>query len=160
LKTIARDLVSIKQHLSSVEGRGQHQFHDLEVTRRVIAFLATNQEIGDEDEAVEYLTQFCHMSDIISEACDAAATYLNSIKGSAGRKPLVWFNDFIRILLPIAKQNQIPITIETDRVSGEAQGRFLDLVLKFERLFAPDVGMRSPSRVALAKRISRALADI
>jgi hypothetical protein len=159
---IAASLRSIAHHLQAagrpLRGRqtGLQQASHILVANKARESLAMNPEIGDSADA--YLSDFCNQLDTVSHACTVAATALKSTKGSAGRKALDWFDDFTAVLVSIAKQNGIRPTIATDRSTGVAQGRFLDLAKGFERLLWPE--MRSPSRAALAKRLSRALAEL
>ena len=91
----------------------------------------------------------------VTQACLVAASDLKSMKAKAGRKSIDWYDDFTRILIFIAELNNISTTIVTDRVTGKPKGPFLELGAAFERLLYPP--MRSPSRGALAKRLSRSL---
>jgi phosphohistidine phosphatase SixA len=159
---IAASLRSIAHHLQAasrpLRGRqtGLQQASHILVANRARELLAMNPEIGDSADA--YLSDFCNQLDTVSHACTVAATVLKSNKSKGGRKPLNWFDDFTAVLVSIAKQNGIRPTIATDRSTGVAQGRFLDLAKGFERLLWLE--MRSPSRAALAKRLSRALAEL
>ncbi len=154
LAAIARDLKTAEQALRGCEN-GLRQARDIEVAKNVREILAMNPEIGNIDKANEFLSDCNDRLSTISHACLVAAKGLKSIKGKAGRKPLDWHDDFTAILTSIAEQNGIRATITIDRESREAQGRFLDLAALFEGLLLPS--MRSPSRTALAKRLSRSI---
>ena len=153
---IVATLEAISSHLRAVDPPlrgcefGIRDIHDIEVAKKVTEFLAMNPEIGPEI-ADEFLSDFCDRLNTVSHACFVAATDLKSIKGKGGRRELAWFDDFTRLLMSIAERNGISTT--------KVQGRFLDLASGFEQLFHPTMGMRSPSRAALAKRLSRAVKD-
>lgn len=149
LEAISRHLRAVDRPLRGCEA-GLQNGHGIEVAKKVTEFLAMNPEIGPEI-ADEFLSDFCDRLNTVSHACSVAATDLKSIKGKGGRKELAWFDDFTCLLMSIAERNGISTT--------KVQGRFLDLASGFEQLFHPTVGMRSPSRAALAKRLSRAVKD-
>jgi hypothetical protein len=157
LGAIARNLQAAEQSLRGCE-TGLQTAHNIEVAKKVRAILAVNPEIGDLVKADKFLSDCCDRLKTISHACLVAAQDLRSTKGKAGRKQLDWFDDFTAILMSIAEQNGIRPTIITDRKAHKVQGRFLDLAGGFERLLWPT--MRSKTRTALAKRLSRALSRL
>jgi hypothetical protein len=155
LAAIARQLHEAEQYLRGLE-TGFRQSHHMEISQKVREMLAANPEVGS--KAGEFLSDFCNQLSTVASACLVAAKDLRTIKGKAGRKALNWYNDFTGFLVLIAKQNGIRPTVTIDRVTGEAQGRFLDIAAGFELLLLPN--MRSPTNTARAKRLSRALAEL
>jgi len=155
LAVIARHLQEAEQNLRGAE-TGDQQAHHTEVSLKVIEMLTANPEIRI--GAHEYLSDFCARLSTVAHACLVAAKDLGSTKGKAGRKAIGWYNDFTLLLASIAKQNGIRPTVTIDRETGEAQGRFLDITTGFEQLLLQS--MRSPSKTARAKRLSRSLAEL
>jgi hypothetical protein len=155
LKSIAHHLQAASRPLRGRES-GLQQANYIVVANKAREILAMNPEIGESADA--YLSDFCNRLDTVSHACLVAATALKSTKGKKGRKTLDWFDDFTAVLVSVAERHGIRPTITTHRSTGVAQGRFLHLAEGFERLLWPD--MRSPTRGALAKRLSRALARL
>ena len=155
LEATARHLQEAAQNLRGSE-TGFQQAHQLAISLKIREMLVANPEI--ESKADEFLSNFCGQLSTVAHACFVAAKELKSTKGNAGRRALDWYNDFARVLVPIAKQNGIRPTVTIHRGTGEAQGRFLDIATGFERLLMPS--MRSPSKTARAKRLSRALAGV
>ncbi len=161
-KGITANLAAMARHLQDVEKTlrgaetGLRESHDTAVALKVRALLAANPEIGG--HADEFLRDFCDRMSTVAHACLAAAKDLRSTKGKEGRKALDWYNDFTRVLVAIAKQNGIRPTVTINRDTSEPEGRFLGLATAFETLLSPS--MRSPSDMARAKRLSRALAAL
>jgi hypothetical protein len=162
IKNIAAKLESIGHNLQEAEHNlrgsetGLQEAHRIEISLKVREMLAANPEIGS--KAHGFLSNFFSQLRTVASACLVAANDLRSIKGDAGQRALNWYTDFTRVLVGIARQNGIRPTVATDRDTGEPQGRFLDIATGFERLLLPS--MRSPTKTARAKRLSRALARL
>jgi hypothetical protein len=90
----------------------------------------------------------------VAAACLEAAKDLGKVKAKGGRPSLDWYDDFWRILTGIAEKNSIRPKVEINRVTGEAEGQFIELAERFEELLPPM--LRSPTREAIAKRLQRA----
>jgi hypothetical protein len=155
LKTIARAFEAAEPTLRGLETGIRHSYQ-IEAAIRIKEVLDQNPEL--KNNADEFLIDFCNRMNTVSEACLVAASDLKSMKAKAGQKPIDWYDDFTRVLAFIAGRNNIRTTIETDRVADKPKGRFLELAAAFERLLYP--AMRSPTRGALAKRLSRSLTRI
>jgi hypothetical protein len=155
LKTIARTFAAAEPILRGLE-TGIRNSHQIEVAIRIKEALAQNSEL--KNSADDFLSDFCNRMNTVSQACQVAASDLKSVKARSGQKPIDWYNDFARILIFIAERNDIRATVVIDRLTGKAKGRFLELAAGFERLLYP--AMRSPSRAALASRLSRSLRRI
>ena len=129
---------------------------------QIVAAMKIREALGEnlkfEKNADEFLRDFCDRSTTISQACFAAAKNVKLTKQKSGQKPLDWYDNFTRVIVLIARKNNIRTTIVTDRETGKPRGRFLELGAAFEKLLYP--AMRSPSRSALAKRLSRSLGRI
>lgn len=155
LEAIARAFQVAEPTLRGLETGIRHS-HQIEAATKIKEVLGQNPEL--KNSADEFLRDFCSRMDTVSEACLVAASNLKSIKAKPGQKPIDWHDDFTRVLVFIAGRNNIRTTILTDRVTGKAKGRFLELAVAFERLLYP--AMRSSSRGALAQRLSRSLRRI
>jgi hypothetical protein len=155
LKAVARALQEIDPTLRGLE-TGFRQIHEIEVATRIREVLRKNPELTT--KADEFLSDFCGRANTISQACLVAAKHVQSTKHKRGNKPIDWYDDFTRVLVFIAGRNNIRTTIVTDRVTGKPKGRFFELAAAFEKLLYP--AMRSPTRGALAKRVSRSLTRI
>jgi hypothetical protein len=143
------ELQAIEQTLEGAE-TGFH--HALDTG---IALLITNtlaREIG-EDKARDRVLNFRKWMHTVAAACRKAAEDLDKVNGKDGRPALDWYRDFQRILRWIAEKNSIRPKIEIDRVTGEPQGRFIDLAERIEEILPPM--LRSPTRAAIAKRLQR-----
>lgn len=162
IKNIAAKLESIGHNLQEAEHNlrgsetGIQQAHRTEIALKVKKMLAANPKIGS--KADEFLRGFCGQLHTVASACLVAATDLRLVKGKDGRRALNWYTDFTRILVGIARQNGIRPTVATDRDNHEPQGRFLDITAGFEQLLLPS--MRSPNKIARAKRLYRALVEL
>lgn len=155
LKAVAGSLREAETILRGLE-TGFRRSHEIDVAIRIREALRKNPKL--KKNADQFLGDFCDRSKTISQACLAAAELVKSTKRKGGRKPIDWYDDFTRLLVFIAKRNNIRPTIVVDRVTRKARGRFLELAAGFERLLYP--AMRSPSRAALASRLSRSLRRI
>jgi hypothetical protein len=129
---------------------GFRHTYDTAIASLIINTLA--REIGKE-RAHDRVVHFRDWTESVAEACRVAADDLGDIKGKPGRTPLYWYRDFRRVLVCIAEKNSINPTVEIDRVSGKAQGRFIELAKHFEELLPPM--LRSPTDEAMAKRLQR-----
>lgn len=155
LKSIARNFQAAEPTLRGLE-TGLHQSHEIQAALNIRKALANNPEV--KDSADEFLSDFCRRMDTISQACLVAAKDVTSTKRKSGQKLIEWHDNFTRVLIFISRLNNIKTTVEIDRISGKPKGRFLTVAVAFERLLYP--AMRSPSRAALATRLSRSLKRI
>jgi hypothetical protein len=154
LKAIADAFQTAEPLLRGLE-TGFRDSHQIAVTIQVRDALGTISEIKNADR---YLRDFCDRMDTVLQACVIATAYLRSTKGNAGRKAVDWYDEFARLVASIARKNKIRTAIAIDRITHKPKGQFLDLAAAFEQLLYPT--MRSPSRVALAKRLTRSLGRI
>ena len=158
-KSIVRTLKAIGSAFEAAEPTlrgletGIRRAYQIEAAARIREVLTKNPELRKSADA--FLSDFCNRMNTVSEACLVAASDLKSMKAKAGQKPIDWYDNFTRVLVLIAMRNNIRTTVVIDRVTGKPRGRFFELAAAFERLLYP--AMRSPSRVALAKRLSRSL---
>jgi hypothetical protein len=129
---------------------GFRERHDTEVALKVIGTL--RQEIGH-DKARERVIKFRQWPRTVAEACRRAAMELKLIKGKRGRLRRDWYSDFKRVLTFVAEKNGIQPKVVINRRTHKAQGRFIDLAERFERLLPRH--MRSPNREAIAKMLQR-----
>lgn len=157
LARTAQHLEEAKTVLQAI-GVGIQRADSVEAVNRIKEMLSLNPAIGKLSKAEEYISSACEIAETISQACHAAAWMLSSVKGKRGRPPHHWYNEFTQILCDIACENGIKSSLENDRDTGKPKGRFLELAEGFERLFPRE--MRSPSREALAKRLSGPLRQI
>jgi hypothetical protein len=155
LKAVARALQEVDPTLRGLE-TGLRAAHEIDAAIRIREVLRKNPELAT--KADEFLGDFCGRANTISQACLVAAKLAQSTKHKRGNKPIDWHDDFTRVLVFIAGRNNIRTTIATDRVTGKPRGRFFELAAAFEQLLYP--AMRSPTRGALAKRLSRSLRRI
>jgi len=152
LKAIATDFQNADPILRGLQ-TGFHDAYQIETAARLRHALEQNPEL--KTGADKFLGDFCDQMNAVAQACLVAAKYLKSMARRPGRIPIDWYDDFTRVLVTLAKRNDIRTTIVTDRVTGKPHGRFLELATSFERLLYP--AMRSPSRAARAKRLARSL---
>jgi hypothetical protein len=145
----ANELSAIDRVMRGTE-TGFHESHDIQVALKIRSTLAA--EIGL-TKAQDRMADFHKWPRTIAEACRRAAVDLDLIRGTPGRQSRDWYRDFKRVLVSIARKNGIKPKVIINRRTHEAQGRFIDLAEKFERLLPRD--MRSPSREAIAKRLER-----
>lgn len=112
----------------------------------------------DDDRIVSLLSLSCTVKD----ACERALADLQGVRGNSGAPPFEWYDEFVQLLLELARIARIDPVVMTDRNSGERYRRFIELALAFENLLfedpkKPALRMRSPSRGACAKRLERSL---
>jgi len=94
---------------------------------------------------------------IVSRACLDAAERLAAEKGSPGRKSNSWYDDFIRLMVDVARRCEIRVVVDVDWAK-ERKGPFLTLVATFEDgIFPPKFRTLAPSLAALVKRVGRSL---
>jgi hypothetical protein len=155
LKAAARNLEQANSTLQGLQ-TGLQESYQIDAAIRIRQVLAENAKL--KSSADKYLRDFCDRLNTVSQACLVAAKNVKLTKRKSGQKPLDWYDEFTRIVMLIARKNNIRTTFLTDRDSNKKSGRFLDLAEGFENLLYPT--MRSPSRGALAKRLSRSLARI
>lgn len=161
---IVSTLMATAQHLEEVKAvlqageRGIHRANNVEAVNLVKKTLSLHSAIGKLNKAEDFISSACEVVETISQACHVAARMLGSVKGKRGRRSYHWYAQFTEILCDIACENGIKSSLENDRDTGKPKGRFIELAEGFERLFPPK--MRSPSREALAKRLSGPLQKI
>jgi hypothetical protein len=141
------ELQEIEQTLHGAE-TGFH--HSLDIASALLITRTLAEETGW-NRAHDRMLNFLRWPSTLAAACHKAAKDLDKIKGKNGRPSLEWYRDFQRILTSIAKKNSIPPTVEINRATGKAQGRFIELAKRFEELLPPM--LRSPSPEAMAKRL-------
>ena len=114
----------------------------------------------DDDRIASLLS----LSRVVKDACKRALAELQGIRGKPGAPPYDWYDEFVQLLLELSRIADIDPVVNTDRISGERVGPFIELALAFEQLLllydpptGPSVNMRSPSRHACAKRLERSL---
>lgn len=154
LMSTAKHLEEAKAVLQAEEG-GLQRAKNFEAVKLITKALSQHPVIGKLSKAEDYISSACEIAETISQACNAAAWMLGSVKGKRGRKPYHWYDGFVEVLGDIARENEIRARLEYDQYSREPKGRFFELAEGFERLFPPK--MRSPSRGALVKRLSGSL---
>jgi hypothetical protein len=157
LSATAQHLEEAKTVLQAEEG-GLQRAKNLEAVKLIRKALSQHPAIGKLSKAEDYISSACEVVETISQACHAAAWMLGSVKGKRGRPSHHWYAQFTEILCDIARENGIKASLENDRRTRKPKGRFLELAEGFERLFPRQ--MRSPSREALAKRLSGPLRQI
>jgi len=125
-------------------------------------YLSTNEDFVvppsplDDDRIGNLLS----LSGVVKDACERALAELQSVRGKPGARPYDWYDEFVQLLLELARMADIDPVVKTDRVSGERLGPFIELALAFEQLLYdvpknPALSMRSSSRNACAKRLER-----
>jgi hypothetical protein len=129
---------------------GFRERHDIEVALKIRRTLA--EEIGG-DNAHNRMAEFRKWPRTIAEACRRTAQDLERIRGTPGRQSRDWYRDFKRVLTFVAGKNGIRPKVIINRRTHEAQGRFIELAEKLERLLPRH--MRSQSREAIAKMLER-----
>jgi hypothetical protein len=157
LRATAQHLKEAKAVLQAGES-GIHRANNIEAVILIKKTLSLHPAIGNLNKAEDFIASACEVVETISQACHVTAWMLGSVKGKRGRPPHHWYNEFTQILCDIACENGIKATLENDRVTAEPKGRFIELAEGFERLFPRQ--MRSPSREALAKRLSGPLRQL
>ena len=158
IATLKAVVGNLEQAIPTLRGlqSGIHESYQIDAAIRIRQLLAENAELNS--SADEFLRDICDRLNTVSQACLAAAMDVKLTKRKTRQKLLDWYDDFTRIVMLIARKNNIRTTIVTDRATGKKGGRFLDLAAGFERLLYP--AMRSPTGVARAKRLARSLARI
>jgi hypothetical protein len=152
LKSVAQRLEDAE---TSLRGRetGLHARRDIEVSNAIVRILDLNPELPV--VADEFLRNLCDQLAAVAHAGRIAAADLEGLKAKAGRPVLSWYDEFAKVLLSIAAENNISSSVLTDRISGEPIGPFFELASEFERLLLPP--MRADQAGARAKRLQRAL---
>jgi hypothetical protein len=117
--------------------------------------MGNNPQIQGIPAARLYLRDFTMRSDTIAHACLMVIHELDASKGMPGAPRFDWYRDFTELMRSIAVANGIKPVVIINRRTQEPQGRFIEVVEKFELLFPAK--MRCPTRGARAQRLSRAL---
>lgn len=154
LKTRAKQLDQIAS-IGTITRQGFASAHDLAVSGQVVQVLASDPNIAKVEAAHVYLRDFCETAGNIASACRAAASTLQSIKGTGGKSRYDWYDEFTAVLVEICKQNKIEPTVGTDRITGEPVGGLPAVASAFERLLLPKMRSRTPP--AMVKRLQRSL---
>lgn len=164
VESVVATLTATARHLEEARAvlqagkEGIQRAENIEAASRIKKALSLHPAIGKLSKAEDYMSSACEIAETISQACNAAARMLGSVKGKRGRPSHHWYAQFTLILCDVACENRVKPILENDRVTGEPKGRFLELAEGFEQLFPRE--MRSPSRKALAKRLSGPLRQI
>jgi hypothetical protein len=123
--------------------KGKHFERDMEVTCQLAQSLKEAPTFDDINAAYAYLTDFGDRATIIASASRSAAMKLQSIRGTGGGSPYVWYDRFTAVMLNLCKKNKIAPEARIDRRSGEPSGGLARMASAFERLLPPS--MRSPT---------------
>jgi hypothetical protein len=161
---VVATLMATAQHLEEAKAvlqageSGIHRANNIEAVNLIKKTLSLHPPIGKLNKAEDFISSAREVVETISQACHVAARMLGSVKGKRGRRSYHWYAQFTEILCDIACENGIQSSLENDRITGKPKGRFIELAEGFERLFPRE--MRSPSREALAKRLSGPLRQL
>ena len=85
--------------------------------------------------------------------CLVAHADLSSQRGQKGRQALEWYDEFVTLLLDIAKRDSVEPKMQKDRISGQRSGWLIDAAQALETFLYPQ--MRSQSLEACGKRLER-----
>jgi hypothetical protein len=154
LKIMVVELENIERILSST-GEGLIDFQENGAVSLLAKMLGENPEIKGIPAARLFLHDFKTRLETIAHASRIVIHELERSKGKPGAPRFDWYRDFADLVRAIAVENRIKPVVINNRRSSEPQGRFIELVEKFELLFPPR--MRCTSNVARAKRLTRAL---
>jgi hypothetical protein len=148
----AKELSEVSKFLSGVE-EGFHSDLRIELSTRVAGFLALDPSVGSLPKAQQLLSSFAQDAARIAHACLVAHADLSSKLGKKGRHALEWYDEFVSLLLDIAKRAGVEPKMHKDRVTGERSGWLVEAAQAMEDFLYPQ--MRSQSLEACGKRLER-----
>jgi hypothetical protein len=149
LRKIARSRYVTQKVLRGLEGF--NSIEDIEIAIRVRTEL---EKLG---YSLHEVVSHPDSKAIVSQACLVAAKRLATEKGNPGRRSNSWYDDFIRLMVDVARKCKVRVVADVDW-TRESKGPFLTLVATFEDgIFPPRLRALAPSLAALIKRVDRSL---
>jgi hypothetical protein len=133
---------------------GLHKVHDIKIVSQLAEFLALDPEVGSRGQADKLITSFRGDAAKMAHACLVAASDLKqTVVGKSGAPQQDWYDEFVALVLEVAKAAGVEPRLSTDRISGARVGWLLDAARALEAFLDPQ--MRSPNAEACFKRLER-----
>ncbi len=154
LLTSAKELDRVSYLLSGLED-GFHTDLEIQFSFRVAELLTLDPSVGSRPSADDIISAFRKEAARIAHVCFVAHADLSSQHGEKGRVALQWYDDFVILLLGVAKRANVEPRMQKDRITGGRSGWLIDAAQALETFFYPQ--MRSQSLEACGKRIERSL---
>jgi hypothetical protein len=152
LQTLAASLRQSAVLLTASE-EGLNQDQNIWVTTLIASVLSENPEIGSQESAFKFLTDFRGRVSTVVEAANIAAKLQADLKGKRGGIHYDWVHGFTQAVIWLCKLNVVPVTLSSDPDLYKSRSAFVDVAAALEGLLHPR--MRAQSTAALAKRLRR-----
>jgi hypothetical protein len=157
LLTTAKNLGEASVLLGGLE-TGLHSDLEIAVASRATEYLAMDPGVGSVSKAQELIASFHREAARIAHVLMVARADLPDQGSEAGRRALLWYDDFTAFLLDIAHRAGVEPTLRKDRITGVRSGWLFEAAQALESFFWQE--MRSPSPEACGSRLDRSLRRI
>src|SRR4029077_9202847 len=152
LRRLAKNLENAARTLSAAS-TGIHRNDDIEIAMRLADALRHLPTVKSIAEAQAALARFAEEANLFAQGARIAAKLLDTTPSSPGRARQQWHDTFVKGVSYLCRLNRTPITVTTNRITGESTGRILDVMCAIEALLPR--GMRAPSSDARGMRLKR-----
>jgi hypothetical protein len=159
VSAVGKALLSTAKNLNEVAAllgglqTGIHSDLEIDVTSRIVEYLAMDPAVGSRNKARELVSAFRRDARRMAHVSLVARADLPDQAGERGRRALDWYDDFTALLLDMANMAGVKPTMRKDRSSGARSGWLFEAAQALESFLYPE--MRSPSPEACGKRLER-----